>query len=243
MHMTINPVSIRTLICTLVFFMLLPLRQAVAAWEPVPETTSTPLHEGLPLQAQFRYHLIDFSPAGRRRDIRFKAGMFNTYSLDDMNAVAMRLMTKFDGLDAARLPSSKPGNPVYFANNRFFLVSVKPAVLVIVPHVFIPEGAQFADQRINRLNPQGLYNRLLEKERQETGLHTFLASLREPFWFNYVELSAVVPSVEGTRVIGDWCDGPVALEAAQEDPRWPFRVAPSARFEGYLEFTGRTPAQ
>jgi|GEM_PF-3587214 len=236
-------VFLRTLSCTFVFFMLLPLPQAMAAWEPATEAKSTPLHAGLPLQAQFRYHLIDFSPAGRRRDIRFKAGMFSNYSLDEMNAVATRLMAKFDGLDAARLPSSKPGSPVYFANSRFFLVSVNPAVLVIVPHVFIPEGARFADQRISRLNPHTLYNRLLEEQRQEAGLHYFLASLREPFWFNYVELSAVVPGVDGTRVIGDWWDTPVALETAQEDPRWPFRVGPSAGFGGYLEFTGRKPAQ
>ena len=88
---------------------------AQAGWETDTDITSTPLHEGVPLQSQFRYHLINLHPAGRMRDIRLK-------------------------------------------------------------------GA-------------------------------------------------------------DWWVGPVTIEAAQADPRWPFRPGPATRFPGYLEFTPKAGAQ
>jgi hypothetical protein len=224
----------------LAFLSLLPVRHAAAAWEPA-EVTSTPLHEGVLLKAQFRYGLLpDFSPAGRLRVIRFKGdGMSTSYSIDELRSIGKQLLSRLDDLDALRLAGSTASRPVYFANSRFFLVSAKPAVLAVVPHVFVPPGSSYTTSTLYRLDPQARYHDLFEKERTALKLDAFVARVDEPAWINYVELRAVVPDAPGIRVIGELWDKPVALETAQEDPRWPFRVLPSARFPGYLEFTGR----
>lgn len=224
----------------LAFLSLLPVRHAAAAWEPA-EVTSTPLHEGVPLKAQFRYGFLpDFSPAGSLRVIRFKgAGMLTSYSMDELRSIGKQLLSRLDNLDAVRLPGSTASRPVHFANSRFFLVSAKPAVLAVVPHVFVPPGSSYTTSTLYRLDPQARYHDLFEKERTALKLDAFVARVDEPAWINYVELSAVVPDTPGIRVIGELWDRPVALETAQEDPRWPFRVIPSTRFSGYLEFTGR----
>jgi len=227
----------------LLFLSLLPVRHAMAAWQPA-EVTSAPLHEGVPLKAQFRYGLLpDFSPAGSLRVIRFKgAGMLTSYSMDELRSLGRQLLSRLDNLDAVRLAGSNASRPVYFANSRFFLVSAKPALLAIVPHLFGPPGSAYTTSTLHRLDPQARYHDLFEKERTALKLEAFVARVDEPAWINYVELSAVVPDTPGIRVIGDLWDKPVALETAQEDPRWPFRVLPSARFTGYLEFTGQPGA-
>jgi len=217
---------------------------AQAGWETDTDITSTPLHEGAPLQSQFRYHLIDFSPAGRMRDIRLKgAGLFSSYSTEELAAIGNRLLAKLDNMEAARLPGSQTGRPVYFANDRFFLVSAKPALLAIVPHEFMPAGSAYTAATLHQLNPQSRYNKLLEKQRTEDKLRYYMATMEAPYWVNYLELSAVVPDTPGIRVVGDWWAGPVTLETAQADPRWPFQLGPAPRFPGYLAFTPKEGAQ
>ena len=217
---------------------------AQAGWEASTDITSTPLHEGVPLQAQFRYHLINLHPAGRMRDIRLKgAGLFSSYSTEELAAVGNRLLAKLDNMEAARLPSNRPGRAVYFANERYFLVSARPALLAIVPHEFMPAGSAYTTATLHQLNPQSRYNKLFEKQRTEDGLRYYMATMETPYWVNYLELSAVVPDTPGIRVIGDWWDSPVTVEMAQADPRWPFRLGPATRFPGYLEFTPKAGAQ
>jgi len=238
--------SFRLLGIALAVVLSLPTPHAVAAWESAKEITSTPLHEGVPLTAQFRYTFLpDFSPGPRMRVIRFKgAGILTTYSKDEMGTIGKRLLSKLDKLEAARLPPGRNGGrPVYFANSRFFLVAAKPAVLAIVPHEFIPARDAFTTSTIHGMDLDGLYHDLFEKERKDSNLYAFLERVEDPAWLNYLELSAVVPNSAGIRVISDLWNSPVALESAQEDPRWPFRVIPSVRFPGFLEFVGRTAQQ
>jgi len=224
-------------------WLFLPVGAAKAAWEKA-EFTVAPLYEGVPMEAQFRYSLgLDFSPGPRSRVIRFKgAGLFASYTSEEMKAVAQGLLSKLDNLDALRLPGSRPERPVYFANSRLFLVSVKPAVMAIVPHSFMPPGSAYTTATLYQLKPDMLYHNLFEKQRVEHHLRVFPARLDEPLWINYVELSAVIPDVPGTRVIGELWETPVALESALQDPRWPFQVLPSQRYPAFLEFTGRSPA-
>ncbi len=227
----------RRLLMLLCLVVSAAMGHARAGWETATEITSAPLHEGAPLQAQFRYHLIDFSPGARMRDVRLKgAGLFTSYSTQELAAIGNRLLAKLDNMEAARLPGNGSGRPVYFANSRFFLVSARPALLAIVPHEFMPAGSAYTTATLHQLNPQQRYNTLVERQRTHDKLHYFFATMEEPYWVNYLELSAVLPDTPGIQVIGDGWDRPVALESAQADPRWPFRVGPAARYPGYLEF-------
>lgn len=221
--------------------LLLDIPLAAAQWEPATEFTSVPLHKGKPMKMELRYTFsLGFDP-GQPRKFRYKGeGLFARFGEDEVTSVAKRLLVRMGGWESARLNGADARRAIYFANKRFFLVSVEPAVLAMVPHPFIPADFVYSIGNLQNLNWQGRYNSIFEAERKR-GLHSLPSKWDEPdsFWLNYLELGSVVPDTAGIDVVSELWNAPVSLEAAMADARWPFRAIPSERFPGYLEFTGR----
>ena len=54
-------------------------------------------------------------------------------------------------------------------------------------------------------------------------------------WLNNLELSAVIPQIEGVEMTSTLWQGRLTLADALNDLRFPFTVAPSDRFPGFFE--------
>lgn len=221
--------------------LLLAMQLAVAQWQPATEITSAPLYKGVPLKVEFRYTFSLGFSSGTPRAFRFRGdGLFARFDEDEVRSIAKRLMSRMGRWESARLNGADARRAVYFANSRFFIMSVAPAVLVIVPHQFMPADFVYSVRNLQDLDPQGLYHKIFDAERARN-LHSLLARWDEPdsYWINYLELSSIVPDTAGIEIVSDLWNAPVSLADAVADTRWPFRAAPSVRFPGYLEFQPR----
>lgn len=221
--------------------LLFAMSLAAAQWQPATEITSPPLYEGKPMKVELRYTFSLGIGPGRPRKFRFKGdGLFARFSQDEVTSIAKRLMLRTGRWESNRLNGGDARRAVYFANHRFFLISVEPAVLVMVPHQFIPADFIYSVGNLQDLNWQGLYNRIFDAERKRN-LHSIVSKWDESdsVWLNYLELGSVVPDTAGIEVVSDLWDAPVPLADAAAHARWLFRTTPSERFPGYLEFKAR----
>jgi hypothetical protein len=205
------------------------------AWEIAKDFNVAPRfgqHEGTVEQSNT---LFNFNPAGVSRRLRIKGPtFFDSLSVSEAGKTAEILIRKKLPIEDFKLPNER--KPIYFAKKLFFLVAIKPTTLVIVPYEFDLKGLGPERLQMMQGQVQSNYHAIAAKERG-VGLAYMSSSMDD--WFNNIALSPVFNNVQRIEVISDLWAGPIALEQAVKDPSWPFSVAPSKRFSGYLEVSPR----
>lgn len=157
------------------------------------------------------------------------------FQLDEMDPIVKNLMEKVPKPESHGTATATGGQVSYFARKRFFLASAKPPVLILVPTQFDVPINVFAER-----NSYDLVNsayRKIYKEEQRLGISGF--ARRVPNWYNYIDLSATFPNAQNIEVVSDLWPGPIPVEKAIADSRWPFRIEASPVFQGYLQLSPR----
>ena len=211
------------------------------AWEVAEQINVTPWIGSAPAQAQFRRAILDFGPGAPMGDARLKgAGLFNAYGIDDCGSLGNALLKRLSNLDQYILYArTSKGTPLYFADKLFYLISIDPPAIAIVPHKF---PFKHQPDRVSGRNDY-FTNELMDEyiklsaESQRVRLRAYGAHM--PEWTNGIELSAVVPSGDGIEVISDRWPHEVPLAQANADLQWPFIAIESSRYPGHLEFVPR----
>ncbi len=214
------------------------------AWGADETVNVTPWIGDVPAQAEFQRGLLDFGPGAPMGSAHLKgSGLFSAYSIDDCGAIGSSLLKRLSNLDQYILyAKTSKGTPLYFADRLFYLVSIDRPAIAVVPNKF---SFKHEPDRVGGRNPyfndelMYQYNALRAREIRLL-LRAYSAGM--PEWTNHLELSAVVPAVEGIQVLSDKWPHEVSLAQAISDPQWPFTTIESARFPGYLEFVLRKQA-
>lgn len=214
------------------------------AWERDTDITVTPWYKGAQTRAEFQKPLVFIGFGHERRDLRLKAeGLFGrSFDTDECAKIAQPIMEKMDR-NGVRLPGrTYDGHPVYFAPQRFFLISIEPVVLVIAPAPFSFKRIQPSVENRFLDEVRSQYHQILERERK-VGLSSLLTQFKNENWFNYLELSHVIPAEAPIYVMSELWEKPVLLSEAEADARWPFKSETSERFPNHLEIVPRRDAK
>lgn len=221
----------------LALLLWLPGVAVAGDWEPAQWIPLTPWYRGRLAMAETKRGLLDFNGGPPPRDVRLKGnGWFASVSREDCGRVADTLISRIDQVYQYRLEGQAfDGLPRYFAHKRFFLASIDPPVLLVVPHTYrLKYPTASIKNPYLRDNFISDFNDLYAVERA-AGQASLLANATN--WFNYVELKAVFPDVEGIEVVTERWSRP--LQDARDMPDWPFDIVPSMRFAGQLELVLR----
>lgn len=185
------------------------------------------------MTVEYKDYLIDFNPAGPSRELRFKVkGNFGSIDLEQFRDASGALLKKIDNVAQYQVPGKTyDGRPEYFAQKRFFLISLEPSVLVAVPNKYI-----FGRNHLSPNNPslRNYFNsafHALDESEEKAGRSSMVVGLRD--WINYVELKAVFPDVKGIEVITEAGTQSISHYLESENREFDFR--PSERFLGHME--------
>jgi len=207
---------------------------AVAAgWEASTRFTAAPLYKGeaTVVESKPKFTLMNFCDCTPTAFRFVRPGRWGSLSLERAQEVAGAFMRGIASDEFQRGTTPGTNTPYYFAQMRFFLVSVEPDVMVVMPH-------QFVRGRTNSAIGPGLpstidyyeqTNALWTRWKADTGDEYLLAHDEIPGWINYVELTRTVPNGDDVRVIRKPGAAPVGLREALADPDFPLdaRVDPA----------------
>ena len=217
---------------------------AVAAgWEASTRFTAAPLYKGeaTVVESKPKFTLVNFGD-GTPTAFRFaRPGRWGSPSLERAQEVAGAFMRGIASDDYRRGTVQGTHAPYYFAQLRFFLVSVDPDVMVVLPHPFVrgrtndpigpglPSTSDYYEQM----------HALFTRWKAGTGEEYLLAHDEVPGWINYVELTRTVPNGDDVRVIPKPGAAPVALREALADPDFPLDARTDAQHPQVLRFEAR----
>lgn len=199
----------------LLLLFLLTMTPLAFCWDTDEKYTSPPLLKGKTATVQKKPML--FAPANQKK-ARLSAGWLQNIQWNELSEIASSLIKKAGNLNKAR----SYNNLSIVTDKRFFLVSVNPDVLLIIPHQFTMskdsngksvwhEGSIFIEHR-----------NIIQSQSTLYGLNYLLGGLQGAGLNNYVEMSSIFPDVEGTLVISDFFEGPLPLSEAEKHDGWRF---------------------
>jgi hypothetical protein len=216
---------------------------AAAGWEASTRFTAAPLYKGeaTVVESKPKFTLMNFCDCTPTAFRFVRPGRWGSLSLERAEDVAGAFMRGFASEEYRRGTVQGTNEPYYFAQMRFFLVSVEPDVMVVMPHPFVrgrdgdaigpglPSTGDYLDQT----------HTLWTQWRTETGLEYLVARDEVPRWTNYVELTSTVPNRDDLRVIRKPGAAPVGLQEALADPAFPLDAKIDAQHPQVLRFEAR----
>lgn len=210
------------------------------SWEQTDEFHYTPWIKDQVSIVEYNYpknlrYFFDLG-ASRKREFRFIDTYSQSFNDDEVNKGLKKLIGNMENIDQYKVPGKAFDNKAhYFAHKRFFLISLDPQVMLIVPYDFKLRGAVEIG---NHYLDHGLYDHIAIP-RWEQGLHCIWTKIDG--WFNYVELTPVVPVADGITVVSDKWEGEKDLNYLINDSSWNFMIDESKKHFGYLEFYPKIP--
>lgn len=186
-------------------------------WDKDEKYISPPLFKGKTSTVETKGMM--FAPANQK-EARLSAGWLQTIEWNELSEIASRLVKKSGSFNKARSFNDLS----VVTDKRFFLVSVKPDVLLVIPHRFAiskdmngkdiwHDGSIFTEN-----------TNILERQRTTYGLTYLLGGLQRVGLNNFVEMSSIFPDVEGTMVLSDLFESAVLLSEAKKYKDWRFTV-------------------
>lgn len=214
---------------------LMSLRWA-NAWEPDERFGNVPFFNERPMQLQKRP--MAFAPAAQV-DVRYKGvGWFNTFTTEDLDERASALLRRYRG------PVADYSG---VRDERYFLISVKPDVMVVAPFHFelkiktkeqMSGLAEAVTSKV--LNPMFQQLRREQNSAVAKGLAEGLfARLPGP---NFVEIGCAFPDIPGAVM---WAPSLGPAQTAFDAParfdlasKLGIKVQPHPRADGYWQIAG-----
>jgi len=171
---------------------------------------------------------------------RFKqTNGFRALDWDELEEVIAPLANKATALGRIALRRDSLGLPIPL-EKRIFLVSVRPDILLLVPHEYPPlppkvrTGYQYRSQEPVFVQYSGLAD---EYERQFRGgmgsMHRAFPVESEKRVAFFVELSNSFPDVSGIEAVSNQWEGVRTLEQLEADASLPFKTAPAEGMPGW----------
>jgi hypothetical protein len=232
----------RAIASVLVAGAMLASGPAAAGWEASTRFTAAPLYKGeaTVVESKPKFTLMNFCDCTPTA-FRFVRPGWGSLSLERAQDVAGAFMRGIASEEFRRGTTRGTNAPYYFAQLRFFLVSVEPDVMVVMPHQFVRRGANdpFAPGLPSLDDYYQQINALWERWRADTGQEYLLARDDTSGWFNYVELTRTVPNGDDLRVIRKPGAAPVGLQEALADPAFPLDAKIDAQHPQVLRFEAR----
>jgi hypothetical protein len=216
---------------------------AAAGWEASTRFTAAPLYLGdaTVVESKPKFTLLNFCDCTPTAFRFVRPGRWGSLSLERAKSVADAFMRGIASEEFRRGTVQGTNEPYYFAQLRFFLVSVEPDVMVVMPHAFergrgggpiapgLPSTSDYNDQT----------HALWTQWRTETGLEHLVVHDEAERWINYVELTSTVPNRDDLRVIRKPGAAPVGLREALADPAFPLDAKTDAQHPQVLRFEAR----
>lgn len=213
-------------------------------WAVVPGATA-PFYRGQPTAVETR---TVSTMSGSRKEIRYRAGYrtLDRDSDDGTREVAYRMVYRAIefGLVPGKLLISAQGKKYSFLetidNKRFFLASIKPSILLLVPWQFkMDDMYKGADGKLY-LHARSLEEQLLAIQEQQDGIGfsyvvegIAAANSAGGMWKTNVELSPIFPDVQGIQAISDRWEGVRSLAEMEADKSIPFKTEPDPGRPGF----------
>lgn len=216
---------------------------AAAGWEASTRFTAVPLYKGEPtvVESKPRFVIVNFGD-GTPTAFRFvRPGRWGSLSLERAKSVADAFMRGIASDEFRRGTVQGTNEPYYFAQLRFFLVSVEPDVMVVMPHPFVRgrDGDPIGPGLPSTGDYHAQTHALWTQWRTETGLEHLVVHDEADRWINYVELTSTVPNRDDLRVIRKPGAAPVGLQEALADPAFPLDAKTDAQHPQVLRFEPR----
>lgn len=216
---------------------------SAAGWEASKAFTAAPLYQGeaTVVESKRKFTLVNFGD-GTPTAFRFvRPGRWGSLSLERAKAVASAFMRGIASDEFRRGTVQGTNEPYYFAQLRFFLVSVEPDVMVVLPHPFVRGrgGDPIGPGLPSTVDYHAQTHTLWTQWRTETGLEYLVVHDEAERWINYVELTSTVPDRDDLRVIRKPGAAPVGLREALADPAFPLDAKTDAQHPQVLRFEAR----
>lgn len=115
---------------------LFPTLSQAWGWKVAEEFKLAPWYRGAEMTVEYKNYVIDFNPAGPSRDLRLRGkGYYDSISTEQCETTAEQLLKRITNVEQYQLAGNAfDGRPKYFAHKRLFLISMEPAVLLVVPY-------------------------------------------------------------------------------------------------------------
>ena len=112
---------------------------AAAGWEASTRFTAAPLYKGeaTVVEEKPKFTLMNFCDCTPTAFRFVRPGRWGSLSLERAEDVADAFMRDIASEEYRRGTVQGTNEPYYFAQLRFFLVSVEPDVMVVMPHLFV----------------------------------------------------------------------------------------------------------
>ena len=221
----------------LMLFATVPLLTACAGpWHERPSATPgyPPFLGGKPTVVEYS---VLFAPmaTGNPSKARYrqKDGL-RSIDWDEVEGVYQPLTTKATSFGMLPLTKDALGMPVPI-DKRLFLVSVRPSILLLVPHKYPPlsPGVRI-DARYPIDQPVSIqFQRLKDAHSRQFGaMHGSTPGSDRNILF-FVEISSAFPDLEGILAVSDRWEGVRTLEQLEADPSLPFKTTPAGSMPGW----------
>lgn len=216
----------------LLLLFLLAITPLAFCWDEDKKYISPPLLKGKTATVETKPMMF---ASANQREARLSAGWLQNIQWNELSEIASRLAKKAGNLNTA--PSYN--NLSIVTDKRFFLVSVNPDVLLVIPHKFTMskdrngksiwhDGSIFMEHRDIMASQSTLY-----------GLNYLLGGLQRVGLNNYIEMSSIFPDVEGTLVLSDFYESPVLLSEAAKHAGWRFTTVSRSDMPHFVQLIAK----
>jgi hypothetical protein len=190
-------------------------------WERVHSVNATPLYHWVPAIAESQREMdMPWTPGAPPLKYRLTGpGLFSHVSLRTTENIAVKLLSRLDGLDDLPFSKTFKGVKRPLLPKRIFLASIDPHVLVLVPHEFNPGDKEY---KIYSAVQEEYYKKIWPH--QEKLGQVYLRTALSHAFVNWLELSSVFPNAQGIEVLSDIWKKSVPLAEAEADPKWQFKT-------------------
>jgi hypothetical protein len=172
---------------------------------------------------------------GRISRLRQQSGL-RRIELRDIGAIVGKLTQT--PVTSGRLSAPLPigyNNLSTHIDKRFFLASIKPDILFVVPHAYkklVSDDLKKESWDDGSISIE--FSNLLEQLRQKHSVRYPSAHLASVGWTNYVELSTIFPVAQGIQVLSDQWYGMKTLEQFEAEGSDIFKIVPAQLVPGHL---------
>jgi hypothetical protein len=153
---------------------------------------------------------------------------------DEVEGVSKPLTAKATSFGVIPLNKDALGMPLPI-DKRLFLVSVRPNILLLVPHKYPPlnSGVRI-DAAYPIAQPVSIqFQRLKDAHSRQFGaMHRSTPGSDRNILF-FVEISSAFPDLKGIVAVSDRWDGVRTLEHLEADPSLPFKTTPAENMPGW----------
>lgn len=212
----------------------------------VPEGhAQLPFFEGLPTIKSVRTLPAGYL-TGRIEETRIQqaSGERRSFAWSVLGETGARLLDKAATLGLAQLHRDPRGFNLP-SDKRAFLVSVRPDILVLVPHTYPPVPASAlpapGNTRPTAQPTWWLYVGLGKDHKRQYGeyMHPGISGYPDGQERTTLEVSSAFPDVPGTLAVSNQWEGARTLEQMEADRSLPFKTSPTGGLPGFRRLVPR----